>query len=338
MKGRDIMKKIIFLLSFILVSSAFAADPQYHVLKKINLGGEGFWDYLSVDEAARRLYVSHSTHVIVVDLDTDKVVGDIPDTAGVHGIALAPELNRGFISCGKANTAVIFDLKTLKVIGQVKTGTNPDAILYDPDSKRVFAFNGRSSDATVFDAATGAIAGTIALGGKPEFSRTDGKGKVYVNIEDTSEVVEIDSRKLVVTRRFPITPGEEPSGMAIDVAHHRIFSVCGNKLMTVLDIETGKIIATVPIGDRCDGAGFDKETGLAFASNGDGTLTVVKESSPGKFEVAETVTTQQGARTMTIDPQTHKILVPAGQFGPPGGQGQQPTTDKNSFVLLVVGK
>jgi len=332
------MKKIIFLLSFILVSSAFAADPQYHVLKKINLGGEGFWDYLSVDEAARRLYVSHSTHVIVVDLDTDKVVGDIPDTAGVHGIALAPELNRGFISCGKANTAVIFNLKTLKVIGQVKTGTNPDAILYDPDSKRVFAFNGRSSDATVFDAATGAIAGTIALGGKPEFSRTDGKGKVYVNIEDTSEVVEIDSRKLVVTRRFPITPGEEPSGMAIDVAHHRIFSVCGNKLMTVLDIETGKIIATVPIGDRCDGAGFDKETGLAFASNGDGTLTVVKESSPGKFEVAETVTTQQGARTMTIDPQTHKILVPAGQFGPPGGQGQQPTTDKNSFVLLVVGK
>jgi len=337
------MKKIIFLLSFILVSSAFAADPQYHVLKKINLGGEGGWDYLTVDEAARRLYVSHSSHVAVVDLETSKVTGDIPDTAGVHGIALAPELNRGFISCGQTNTAVIFDIKTLKVIGQVKTGTNPDAIIYDTDSKRVFAFNGRSKDATVFDAATGDIAGTIALGGKPEFSQTDGKGKVYVNIEDTSEVVEIDSRKLIVTRRFSIKPGEEPSGMAIDVAHHRIFSVCGNKLMTVLDIESGKIIATVPIGDRCDGAGFDKETGMAFASNGEGTMTVVKESSPDKFEAIETVATQSGARTMTIDPKTHNIYLSVGPFSPrpgsaPAAPAPQTTGTAETFSVLVVGK
>jgi len=276
--------------------------------------------------------------VMVVDLDTDKVVGDIPNTPGVHAIALAPEFNRGFISCGQANTAIIFDLKTLEVLGQVKTGSNPDAILYDPDSKRVFVFNGRSSDATVFDAATGVIAGTIALNGKPEFSKADGKGKIYVNIEDKSEVVEIDSRKLAITRRFSIKPGEEPSGMGIDIVHHRIFSGCSNKLMTVLDIETGKLIATVPIGERCDGVGFDQETGLAFSSNGEGTITVVKESSPGKFEVAETVATQSGARTMTIDPKTHNVYLPAGQFGQTQGGYPQISTGKDSFIVIVVGK
>ena len=337
------MKKLLLLFSLVFVTNAFAATPQYHVIKKLQLGGEGGWDDLSVDEAARRLYVSHRTHVMVVDLDTDKVVGDIPNTPGVHGIALAPELNRGFISCGQANTAIIFDLKTLDVLGQVKTGSNPDAIIYDPVVKRVFVFNGRSNDATVFDAATGVIAGTISLNGKPEFSKADGKGKVYVNIEDTSEVVEIDSRKLAITRRFSIKPGEEPSGMGIDIAHHRIFSGCSNKLMTVLDIETGKVIATVPIGERCDGVGFDQETGLAFSSNGEGTLTVVKESSPGKFEVAETVTTQIGARTMTIDPKTHNVYLSAGQFGPPrgstpGGSSPQQSTTKDSFIILVVGK
>jgi DNA-binding beta-propeller fold protein YncE len=336
------MKKLFIFLLLVFSTSTFAA-PQYHVKNKIELGGTGFWDYLTVDAQARRLYVSHGTHVIVVDLSADKVVGDIPNTPGVHGIALAPEFNRGFISCGQSNTAVIFDLKTLKVMGQVNTGSNPDAILYDSASKRVFTFNGRSSDATAFDAATGAIAGTIALGGKPEFSQADGKGKVYVNIEDTNEVVEIDSMKLAVTKRFSINPGEEPTGLAIDVAHHRIFSVCGNKLMTILDIETGKIIATVPIGDRCDGAGYDAETGLAFASNGDGTLTIVKESSPGKFEVAETVATQSGSRTMTIDPKTHNIYLPVGSFTPrpgaaPAAPTQQTTGTADSFSVLVVGK
>jgi DNA-binding beta-propeller fold protein YncE len=225
----------------------------------------------------------------------------------------------------------------------VKTGSNPDSILYDPASKRVFTFNGRSSDATAFDAATGAVAGTIALGGKPEFSQADGKGKVYVNIEDKNEVVEIDSQKLSVTKHFSINPGEEPSGLAIDVDHHRLFSVCGNKLMTVLDILTGKVIASVPIGDRCDGAGYDADAGLAFASNGDGTLTVIKESAPGKFEVAEIVPTQQGARTMTIDPKTHNVYLPVGQSGPPrestpGGSSPQQSTTKDSFIIIVVGK
>jgi DNA-binding beta-propeller fold protein YncE len=337
------MKKFVLLCGLVLILIVCAAVPGYHVIKKLQIGGDGFWDYLIVDDAARRLYVSHSTQVVVIDLGTDTIVGEINDTPGVHGIALAPELNRGFISCGRANTAIIFDLKTLKVLGEVKTGTNPDAIRYDAATRQVFVYNGRSNDATVFDAATGEITGTIPLGGKPEFSRTDGKGKVYVNIEDLSEVVEIDSRKLTITRRFSIKPGEEPTGMGFDITNHRIFSACSNKIMTVLDTETGKVIATVPIGGGCDGAGFDPETGLAFSSNGEGTLTVVQESSPGKFEVAETVATQAGARTMTIDPKTHTIYLPTAQFAPPAAPTPEVprprrTIIKDSFIILVVGK
>jgi DNA-binding beta-propeller fold protein YncE len=280
---------------------------------------------------------------MLIDLETDKLVGDIPDTPGVHGIALAPQLNRGFISNGRANTVTIFDLKTLEVLGQVKTGTNPDAILYDPASKRVFTFNGGSGDATVFDAISGKIAGTIPLGGKPEFSVADGHGKVYANIEDTSEVVEIDSKKLAVTKRFSLQPGKEPSGMGMDIEHHRIFSGCHNKMMTVLDTETGNVIATVPIGEGVDGNKFDPGTGLAFSSNGDGTLTVAKETSFGKFDVLQTVSTARGARTMAIDPKTHNIYLPTARFAPPPtsppeDSRQRPTMVKDSFVILVVGK
>ena len=328
-----------------LVWSVFliAGSPGYHVSKKLALGGEGGWDYLTVDGAARRLYVSHATHVVVVDLDTGKAIGNIPDTLGVHGIALAPDSNRGFISCGKADTAVIFDLKTLKVLGQVKTGSNPDAILFDSASKRVFTFNGRSKDATALESATGKVVGTLALGGKPEFAAEDGKGKIYVNIEDTSEVVEIDSTKLVVTRRFSIHPGEEPSGLAFDVKNGLVFSGCSNKVMTVLDVKAGKVIATVPIGDGVDGNGFDPGTGLIFSSNGEGTLTVAKESSPRKFEVVETVPTQRGARTMAIDPKTHCVYLPTAQFGPapaptPDNPKGRPPLVKDSFEVLVVEK
>jgi DNA-binding beta-propeller fold protein YncE len=318
------MKKILLFLSLFFVSSAFAETPQYNVLKKIEIGGTGYYDYLSVDETARRLYVSHGTQVAVIDLNADKVVATIPDTPGVHGIAFAPDLNRGFISCGKTNTAIIFDLKTLEVLGQVNTGTNPDTILYDPSTKQVFTFNGRSSDATVFDAATGAVKGTIALGGKPEAAKADGKGNIYVNSEELNEVIVIDSRKLAITKHFSINPGEEPTGMAIDIARHRVFSACGNKIMTVLDTETGKVIATVPIGAGCDGVSFDSETGLIFCANGeDGTLTVVKETSTGNFEVAQTIATQRGARTITIDPKTHNVYMSAG---------------RDNFVVIVAGK
>jgi len=334
------MNLLVLFCGLVLSLNAYAAAPGYHVVKKLALGGEGGWDYLTVDNAARRLYISRGTHVMVVDLATEKLAGDIPDTPGVHGIAVAPELNRGFISNGRANTASIFDLKTLKILGQVKTGTNPDAILYDPATRRVFTFNGRSNDATVIDAATGEVLSTIPLGGKPEFARSDEMGKVYVNIEDKSEVVEIDSKNLTVLRRFSLNPGEEPSGMGFDVKHHLIFSGCHNKIMTVLDTVSGKVIAAVPIGEGVDGNGFDPETGLAFSSNGDGTLTVARESSPGKFEVAETITTQQGSRTMTVDPKTHAVYLPAAQYAPPSSSapGQRPAMVKDSFVILVVGK
>ena len=336
------MKTFLLFCSFFVCSISYAADPGYHVIKKLQLGGEGGWDYLTVDSSARRLYISRSTHVMVVDIDTDKVVGDIADTSGVHGIAIAPELNRGFTSNGKANTATIFDLKTLKFLGQVKTGENPDAILYDPASKRVFTFNGRSKDATVFEASSGKVVGTLALGGKPEYAATDCKGKVFVNIEDTNEVAEIDSLNLKLTKRYSLKPCEEPTGMGLDAGHHRIYSGCHNKVMTVLNTENGKV-STVPIGAGVDGNGFDPTLGLAFSSNGDGTLTVVRESSPGKFEVAETVPTQPGSRTMAIDPKTHNIYLPAAQFAPPTaptvkGPRPRPTMIKDSFTVLVVGK
>jgi DNA-binding beta-propeller fold protein YncE len=336
--------KVLCLFCAAVVSStAYAAAPGYHIIKKIHIGGEGGWDYLSIDSKTRRLYVSRSTHVIVIDIDADKIVGDIPDTPGVHGIAIASELGRGFISCGKSNTAVIFDLKTLKIIEQVKTGTNPDAILYEPAYKKVYTFNGKSNDATVFDAVSGKINAVIALGGKPEFAAADKKGKVYVNIEDTAEVAEIDGKSLSVSRRFSLKPGEEPTGMGLDNEYHRVFSGCHNKIMTVLDVNKGKVIATVPIGSGVDGNGFDQKTGLAFSANGEGTLTVVKESAPGNFEVVETVQTQRGARTMAIDVKTHNIYLPAAEFA----AALEPTVEnprprpaqiKDSFVILVIGK
>jgi DNA-binding beta-propeller fold protein YncE len=339
------MKVLLIALSGLMFcTTAYADGPGYHVIKKLRLGGEGGWDALTVDSGARRLYISRGTHVMVLNLETDKVAGDIPDTPGVHGIALAPEFNRGFTSNGKANTATIFDLKTLKVLGQVKTGTNPDAILYEPASKLVFTFNGKSNDATAFDAATGKVTSTIILGGKPEFAETDGKGRVYVNIEDKSEVVEIDSMKLAVTKRYSLKPCEEPSGIGFDPEHRRVFSACHNNLMAILDLVSGKLIASVPIGSGVDGAGFDPGTGLAFSSNGgDGTLTVVRESSSGKFEVSETVATQLRSRTMTIDPKTHNIYLPASQFLPPpaptpDNPKPRPTMINGSFMLLVVGK
>jgi YVTN family beta-propeller protein len=339
------MMRTLFMLFFSLVicTSSFAGEPGYHVIKKLQLGGDGGWDYLTVDSTARRLYISRSTHVMVVDIDTDRSAGDIPDTPGVHGIALAPDLKRGFTSNGKADTATIFDLDSLKILGQVRTGANPDAILYDPATKRVFTFNGRSNDATVFDAVTAKVQGTIALGGKPEFAVADGKGRVYVNIEDTGEVVEIDSGKLSIMKRSSLKPCEEPTGMAIDVEHHRVFIGCHSKVMAVLDTVTGKVVAFVPIGEGVDANGFDPGTGLAFSSNGDGTLTVAWEASPGKFEVAETIATQRGSRTMALDPKTHKIYLPAALFAPPPLPTPEipkprPMMIKDSFTVLVVGK
>lgn len=322
-----------------------AAPAGYHVLKTLDLGGEGGWDYLIAEPESGRLFISRSTHVMVVDLATGKVAGDIPDTAGVHGIALAPELGRGFTSNGKAGTATIFDLKTLATLGTVKTGDNPDAILYDPFSKRVFTFNGRSGNATAIDAAAGTVAvvGTIELGGKPEFAATDGAGKIFVNLEDKSEIVAIDAKTLKVLAHWPIAPGEEPSGLAIDAKNKRLFSVCGNQTMVVLDYESGKVLATPAIGKGVDAAAFDPALGLVFASNGDGTLTVVHEDSPAAFSVLENAATGRGARTLALDTKTHLIYLPTAKFEeapePKAGEHRQrPKMVAGSFQILVVGK
>jgi len=317
---------------------------EFQVLKKITLGGEGGWDYLTVDSAAHRLYISRSTRVMVVDLDTFTAVGEIPNTAGVHGIALVPELGRGFTSNGREGTATIFDLKSLKSLGSVKTGNNPDAIIYDPATKRVFTFNGRSSDTTAIDAAAGTVAGTIPLGGRPEFATADGNGRIFVNLEDKSEVAVLDSRNLTLKTHWALTPCEEPSGMALDKQHRRLFIGCRNKMMAVMDADSGKVIATLPIGAGVDANIFDPDTQLAFSSNGgDGTLTVVHEDSPDKFSVVQNVETARGARTMALDPKTHNIYLVTAQFGPPPAVTPEqprprPSIVPGSFLLLVVGK
>lgn len=317
--------------------------PGYHLLKKIEVGGEGGWDYLSIDSGARRLYVSRSTRVMVFDVDTGKSVGEIPDTPGVHGIAIAVDLGRGFTSNGREGSVTIFELKTLKPISKVKVGTNPDCILYDPATHRVFAFNRGSSDVSAIDAKTGEVAGLIPLGGHPEFATSDGKGMLFVNLDNKSEIVAIDSKNLVAKAHWPVAPGEDPSGMAIDRKNNRLFSVCGNKRMTVMDASSGKVMADVPIGAGPDAAAFDPETNLAFSSNGDGTLTVVHQDSADKYSVIENVPTQRGARTMALDPKTHNIFLAAVQYAPPPAATTEqprprPAMLPNSFVILVFGK
>jgi YVTN family beta-propeller protein len=315
----------------------------YHLAKKIAVGGEGGWDYITFDGQSHRLFVSHGTKVVVMSTDSDKVVGEIPKTEGVHGIAVAHEFGRCFISNGRASTVSIVDLKTLKLIDTVSVGKNPDAILYDSFSHRVFVFNGRSNDATILDAEKGTVVSTLPLGGKPEFSVADGKGHVFVNIEDKSEIAVIDAKEMEILSRWPIKPGEEPSGLAIDVQHHRLFSVCGNKLMVVMDADNGNVIASLPIGDRVDGCAFDPGAGLAFSSNGDGTVTIVREESPAKFSVLDTVTTQIGARTITVDPETHTLYLPTAEFGPAPAPTQErprprPVILPNTFVILKIQK
>jgi DNA-binding beta-propeller fold protein YncE len=331
------------LVTFLLVTSSLAAGPGYHLVKTYPLGGDGGWDYLTFDPASRHVFLSRATHVVVIDADSGKNVGEIPDTPGVHGIALASEFDRGFVSNGREGTVTIFDLKNLKVLGKIPVGENPDAILYDPASKRVFTFNGRSHDSTAIDAAKGTVLGTIKLNGKPEFAVSDESGKVFVNIEDTSQLVELDPNKLEVKSRWPLAPCEEPSGLAIDRKHRRLFSGCSNKLMAVVDADSGKVVSTLPIGEGVDANAFDSETGLAFASCGEGVLTVVHEDSADKFSVVENVPTQRGARTMTLDPTKHQIFLVTAKFGPPppataDQPRPRPAILPNSFVVLVVGR
>jgi DNA-binding beta-propeller fold protein YncE len=334
---------LVFIMTMLLAAVALAAGSGYHVVTTYKVGGDGGWDYLTTDAEARRVYISRGTHVMVLDADSGKGVGDIADTPGVHGIALAPELGRGFTSNGREGTVSIFDIKTLATSSKVKVGDNPDAILYDPATKRVFTFNGRSQDSTVVDAASGKVLGTIKLDGKPEFAASDAKGMIYVNIEDKSELTAIDSNKMEVKAKWSLAPCTEPSGLSIDRKKRRLFVGCDNKMMAVVDADSGKVLATPAIGEGVDATTFDAETGMAFAScGGDGVLTVVKEESPGKFTV-ENVPTQKGARTLALDAKTHNVFVVTAQFG----ARPDPTTDNphprppmvpDSFVVLVVGK
>jgi DNA-binding beta-propeller fold protein YncE len=324
-------------------SAATPTTAHYHLLRKLPVGGEGGWDYLTIDSAARRLYLSRSTRVLVLDVDSGAAIGEITGTQGVHGIALAPEAHRGFTSNGRASTVTIFDPATLSTLAEVKTtGENPDAILYDPASRRVFTFNGRGKNATAIDAAAGTVAGTVALDGKPEFAAADGKGRVFVNIEDKNQVTVIDSRALRVETNWPLASCEEPSGLAMDREHRRLFAVCHNRTMAVLDADSGRAVASLPIGEGVDAAAFDPSTSLVFASNGDGTLTVVREDGPDSYSVVQTVATQRSARTMALDEKTHQVFLAAAEFGPaPAATPDQPRPRApmvpGSFTILILG-
>ena len=335
----------ISILSLSLAAVAVAAaGPGYHVIKTYKVGGEGGWDYLTVDASARRFYISQRTHVIVLDADSGKNVGDIPDTPGVHGIALAPELGKGFVSNGREGTVTVFDLSTLAPSGsKIKVGENPDAILYEPATKRVFTFNGRSQDSTAIDAASGKVLATIKLDGKPEFAASDAKGEVFVNIEDKSELTVIDPNKLEVKTKWPLAPCTEPSGLALDRKNRRLFVGCDNKMMAVVDADSGKVLATPAIGEGVDATAYDDETGLAFASCGEGVLTVVREDSPQKFSVVENVKTEPGARTMALDTKTHNLFTVTAKFGPPpAATADNPhprrTILPDTFEVLVLAK
>jgi DNA-binding beta-propeller fold protein YncE len=317
----------------------FPQSSGYAVIGKIDIGGEGRWDYLLVDTTAHRLFVSHSTKVHIIDLKTKSIIGDINNLNGVHGIAIAPEYEKGFISNGRNNSVTVFDLKTFKTISQIEIPyKNPDAIIYEPYSKRIFTFNGGSSNATAINPLNGEIDGTINLDGKPEFSVSDNKGKMFVNIEDKNEIEVFNPKSLKVISKWSIEPVAEPSGLAIDLETKRLFSVGRNKLMAVVDAESGKLITTLPIGSGVDGCAFDPVMHLAFSSNGEGTITIIKEESPDQFKVAENIITQKGARTITINPSTHLVYT-IGMLDKKEKESGE-TNNKNdlkSFGVLILG-
>ena len=334
------MKKLIYVLLLGLMSFSvlpLTAQSNYKIARKIQVSGEGSWDYITVDGKASRIYASHATTAVVVDIKTGNILGSIPDTKGIHGIALAQDINRGYTSNGRDSSVTVFDLTTLKPIEVVKvTGANPDCITFDSFSKKVFTFNGRSNNASVIDIKTNKVVATIPLEGKPEFAATDGKGNVFVNIEDKSVINVISSKDFKVINRWSIAPGEEPSGLALDNETHRLFSVCSNKLMVVTDSQTGKVITTLPIGDRCDGVTFDPAKRIAYSSNGEGSITVVKEVDANTFKVLETIKTLPGAKTIAIDKTTHHLYLPTAEFGVAAQGERRPPIKPNTFMILDI--
>jgi len=314
-----------------LFGMALLGAAKYHLLTTIPVSGDGGFDYLTVDQANRRLYVSHGTQVDVLDADKGTIVGKIPDTRGVHGIAIASEFNRGFVSDGQSNDVTVFDLKTLEVVGHLPAGKKPDAIIYDPTTKRVIVNNGGSNSSTIINAADQKVTGTVDLGGGPEFASGDGTGKVFINLEDKSETVKIDPIALKLEERWPLKPCEEPSAMSMDTASRRIFVGCRNHMMAVLDADTGKVVTTMPIGDHVDAGYFEAATKLVFFSNGDGTVNVFHEDSPDRYSQVDKVTTERGAKTMAFDPKTHKIFLSVAER-----EGR--TIKPGTFHVLVFGR
>ncbi len=331
------MRWPIFILIAIALRGA-AAAPDYKAVAQIPIGGEGGWDILTIDDAARRLYLSHANKVVVIDLEADKIVGEILGTPGVHAFVPVPELGRGFSSNGKENKTSIVDLTTLQTIEKVDVGQNPDAIAYDPRRGEVYVFNHSGGSATVLKAKEGTIVATIPLGGSPEFPAVDSEnGRVYVNLEDKSEVAVIDAAKHQVVARWPLAPGEEPSGLGFDRAHHRLFATCHNKLMVMVDSDSGKVLDKVPIGRGVDGCVFDDATGLVFVSCGEGVTVIAKEISPNELAVVQELKTQPGARTIALDRKTHRIYLPTADFGPPPASNARPAIRPNTMRLLVYG-
>src|SRR6478672_546539 len=339
---RSISRCIVGCYLALICATALCNEP-YHFVKDIPIGGEGGWDILTIDSNVQRLYLSHATKVVVVDLSKNAVVGEIADTPGVHGFLAVPEVQRGFSSNGKENKASVVDLKTLRTISKIETGESPDALVYDSQRGEVYIFNHRGNSVTIIDAKTSNVVATVSLGRGPEFAAIDSAAdRVYVNIEDKSEVVAIDTTKHEVVAHWPLAPGEEPSGIAFDATRHRLFSGCHNKMMVMLDTKSGKVVGSVPIGSGVDGCAFDDATQLAFASCGDGTTTIAREQAPDKLAVVQILKTERGARTMALDPETHRIYLPTAQFQPPpslspGASPGRPSVVPNTLKLLVYG-
>jgi YVTN family beta-propeller protein len=331
---------VLFLLACLVAPDAIGQEkPGFKVTRSLRVGGDGGWDYLTFDPASHRLFASHGTQVAVLDADSGSLVGIIPSTPGVHGIAISWLAGKGYVSAGRSNSVIAFDLASLRRLKEIPVGQNPDAILCDPFSKRAFVFNGRGQSVSVLSTASDSVIATIPVGGKPEFAVTDLTGKIYVNVEDKNEIAAIDAGTLAIVSRWSIAPGEEPSGLAIDAAHRLLFAVCSNEMMVVVNAESGKVVATVPTGKGTDGCAFDPGLGNVYASNGEGTLTVVHEDAPADFRVVENAVSRRGARTIAVDPEKHLVYLPTAEFGPTpaatvDNPHPRPSIVPGSFMIL----
>lgn len=334
---------VAILLLLIIAPAMPAQTPSaYHITHTYTLGGDGSWDYVIPDPPNHRLFIGRQNRVMVIDENDGKLLGEIAGINGAHGVALVDHTGHGFATSGNDASVVMFDLKTFKVLGRIPAAEDADAIIYDPASDRVFTFNGDAHSSTVIDPGTGKLITNIPLGGKPEYGMSAGNGKVYVNIVDNSEVVEIDARQLSVTRRWSTAPAKQPVAMGIDVKHHRLFSGCRSRVMAISDYDSGKVVAMLPIGAGVDGAAFDPATGDVFASNYDGTLTVIHQDGPDKYHVVENVQTAPGARNMGLDPVKHRVFVVTAKFGPLPAEAtatntrRRPPIIPGSFLMMVI--